>query len=86
MELFQQLTKCTRGVRVVFPDQKCAPVTMIVCMNLTLLQRKSRSVHMTMFEIYIYSFELEFPFSVEVNGLESSENIHVGGNLRKVLC
>ena len=45
------LTRYTRGVRVVFPEQNYDPITVLVCINLTLPQRKSCSVHMTVFEI-----------------------------------
>ena len=47
-------TRCTRGVRVFFPEQECDPVTVLVCINLTLQLRTSCSVHMTMFEIVVH--------------------------------
>ena len=40
-------TRGTRGVRLVFLEQKFDPVSI----NVTLLLRKSRNVHMTVFEI-----------------------------------
>ena len=43
------LTRCTRGVQVVFSEQECDLVVVLVCINLTLPLRKSCSVHMTVF-------------------------------------
>ena len=48
-------TRCTQGVRIVFfPEQECNPLTVLACIYLILLQRKSCSVHMTMFEIVVH--------------------------------
>ena len=47
------LTRCTRGVRVVFPEQECDPVTVLVSINVILLLRNLCSVHMTVFEIVV---------------------------------
>ena len=37
-----------------FPDQESDPVAVFVLLNLTLLLRKSCSVHMTLFEIALH--------------------------------
>ena len=46
-------TRCTQGVRVVFSEQECDPITVLVCINLTLLLRKSCNVQRTLFEIVV---------------------------------
>ena len=46
--------RCTRGVRVVFPEQEYEPVTVLVGVHLILLLRKSCSVHMLVFEIVVH--------------------------------
>ena len=43
-----------RRTRSFFPEQECNPVTELVSKNLTLLPRKSCSVHMTVFEIVVH--------------------------------
>ena len=47
-------TRCLRGVHVVFPEQESDPVTVLVWINLTLLLRKSCSVHMPVCEIVVH--------------------------------
>ena len=42
-------TRCTRGVRIVFSEQECDLVVVLVSINLTSSLRKSCSVHMTVF-------------------------------------
>ena len=42
------------SVRVVFPEQECDPVSVHVCINLTLLLRKSCNIDMTVFEIVVH--------------------------------
>ena len=37
-----------------FPEQKCDPVTVLISINLTLLLRKSCSVHMAVLEMVIH--------------------------------
>ena len=44
---------CARRTRI-FSREKCDPATVIVRINLTLLLRKSCSVHMTVFEIVVH--------------------------------
>ena len=51
MSLIYSLTRCTRGVRVFFSEQEYDLVTVLGCIHLALLLRKSCSVHMTVFEI-----------------------------------
>ena len=46
-----------QDVRVVFSKQECDPVAVLVCINLTLLQRKWCSVHMTVFEIVVQQLD-----------------------------
>ena len=36
-----------------FPEQECSTVSVLVCINLTLLPKKSCNVHMTVFEIVV---------------------------------
>ena len=43
-----------RRTRIFFPEQECDPVTVLVCINLTLLLRKPCSVHMTVFKILVH--------------------------------
>ena len=50
------ITRCTRGVRVVFPEQECDPVTVLLCINLTLF-KKLCSVHMPVFEIVAHQLD-----------------------------
>ena len=38
----------------IFSEQECDPVTVLVCIKLTLLMRKSCNVHMTEFEIIVH--------------------------------
>ena len=54
MKCLHWLTRCTRGVCVVFPEKEFDPVTVLVSINLTLILRKSFSVHMTVFEIVVH--------------------------------
>ena len=46
-----------RRTRIFFPEQECDPVTVLVCIYLTLLQRKSCSVHMTVFKIVVHQLD-----------------------------
>ena len=41
-----------------FSEQECDLVTVHVCVHLTLLQRKSYSVHMTVFEIVVQQLDI----------------------------
>ena len=45
---------CKQDVRVFFPGKESDPVTVLVGINLTLVLRKSFSVHMTLFEIVVH--------------------------------
>ena len=45
------LTRCTRGVRVVFSEQECDLIVMLVRTNLL---TKLCSIHMTVFEIVVH--------------------------------
>ena len=45
MSSMQYITRCTRAYAYFFSEQECDLVTMLVCINLTLLLRKSRRVH-----------------------------------------
>ena len=41
----------------IFSEKECDPVTVLVCINLTLRQRKSCSVYMTWFEIVVHQMD-----------------------------
>ena len=51
-------TRCTRGVLVLFSEKECNLVTVHVCINLTLPQRKSCSVHMRVFEFVVQQLDI----------------------------
>ena len=46
-----------RRTRSFFLEQECDPVIVLVCMILTLLQRKSCSVHTTVFEAVVHQLD-----------------------------
>ena len=54
----------------VFPGQDCNPVTVLWCINLTLLQRKLCSVHMPVFEIVVH--QLDTILSMMYSGADNS--------------
>ena len=52
-------TRCKRGVRVVFSGARMSSsITVLVCINPTLPQRKSCSVHMAVFEIIVHQLDI----------------------------
>ena len=54
------ITRCSQGVRIFFFEKECDLVTVHVCtcIYLTLLQRKSCSIHMTVFEIVVQQLDI----------------------------
>ena len=46
-----------RRTSSLFPGQECGPVTVLVCINLNLLQRKTCNVHKTVFGIVVHQLD-----------------------------
>ena len=53
-----------------FSQAECDPVTVLVCINLILIRRKSCGVHMTMFEIVVH--QLVYTHVHDISGADNS--------------